>query len=84
MVLEHLRDAAPADLYEELLGTTGGSVLSITVEDLPMEWRCNVREAKKWNRKSNVKAAAPRDKESQNAKNPNAKHPNAKSDELRP
>ena len=68
MVLAHLRDAAPADLYNELLGsakirrndpelatpTTGTSaatasapvtgVKDVTVHDLPLEWRCNVRD----------------------------------------
>jgi hypothetical protein len=77
MVLEHLRDAAPADLYEELLGKAGGSVWSITVDDLPIEWRCNVRENKKWNRKIKVKASAV-------VKDKDTNSRNSKTDELKP
>jgi hypothetical protein len=48
MVLYHLRDAAPEDLYHELLS----EVLStdeqkINVSDLPPEWRRNVFESRK-------------------------------------
>lgn len=52
MVLAHLRHAAPADLYEELLAEALGSPTAsasssptlsmVSVEDLPVEWRCNV------------------------------------------
>ena len=45
MVLTHLRRAAPADLYEELLADCSGAV--ITVQDLPLEWRCNVKKAER-------------------------------------
>lgn len=43
VVLSFLRRAAPGDLYEELLSdfVTSGPVISS--EDLPVEWRCNVR-----------------------------------------
>lgn len=48
MVLYHLRDAAPEDLYQQLLS----EVLStdeetIKVNDLPPEWRRNVFESRK-------------------------------------
>jgi len=49
MVLNHLRKAAPPDLYEELLTgfvRSGGTRLSVA--DLPQEWRCNVRDRDKW------------------------------------
>ena len=45
MVLNYLRKAAPADLYEELLSDIiQSSGTTISVEDLPVEWRINVRE----------------------------------------
>lgn len=44
-VLTHLRNAAPDDLYQKLLGefivTSGGKV---SIQDLPAEWKCNVVE----------------------------------------
>jgi hypothetical protein len=48
MVLTYLRQAAPADLYEELLADFISSGAAVTVEDLPPEWRCNVRERDNW------------------------------------
>lgn len=49
MVLTHLRNAAPKDLYRELLKevspSSGGKV---KLEDLPFEWRRNVREHRRW------------------------------------
>jgi hypothetical protein len=46
MVLTYFRRAAPEDLYRELLRdrvTTGDTTKPISVEDLPLEWRANVR-----------------------------------------
>lgn len=55
MVLRQIRRAAPADLMEELLSdileqTSRGTVIS--VNDLPLEWRCNVERVKQrqWKR----------------------------------
>ena len=60
MVLAHLRDAAPKDLYYELLegailepiaddkplaaAVDSATFREVTVHDLPPEWRCNVRD----------------------------------------
>jgi pentatricopeptide repeat protein len=45
MVLSYLRKAAPSDLYEELLSDIiQSSGTTITVEDLPVEWRMNLKE----------------------------------------
>lgn len=43
MVLTHLRKAAPPDLYQELLAVANIKATSISVRDLPQEWRCNLR-----------------------------------------
>jgi len=50
MVLTYLRKAAPPDLYEELLADIMdiSSGRKISVEDLPLEWRCNVRGRDGW------------------------------------
>ena len=45
IVLDHLRLAAPADLYNKLLGITNPST-KVRIEDLPKEWRCNVKNEK--------------------------------------
>jgi hypothetical protein len=48
MVLYHLRDAAPEDLFNELLSEAFGTtrerihVEAINIEDLPADWRRNV------------------------------------------
>mmetsp|Transcript_90360 Transcript_90360/g.260513 ORF Transcript_90360/g.260513 Transcript_90360/m.260513 type:complete len:876 (-) Transcript_90360:45-2672(-) len=52
MVLYHLRDAAPEDLFSELLrevlGTEGSiNIDTINIEDLPPEWRRNVFGSRK-------------------------------------
>ena len=57
MVLSHLRKAAPADLYGELLSDFVQSGARISVQDLPPEWRCNLRDKDKWRRPSS--GAAP-------------------------
>ena len=41
MVLAQIRRAAPADLFEELLA--GRSASTVSMQDLPLEWRCNVQ-----------------------------------------
>jgi hypothetical protein len=50
MVLNHLRRAAPPDLYEELLAdfisSAAGANRRISVKDLPEEWRCNVQQGR--------------------------------------
>lgn len=49
MVLAHLWNAAPKDLYRELLKDvvpSGGG--KIKVRDLPREWRRNVQEHRRW------------------------------------
>ena len=43
MVLKQLRTAAPEDLFEELVGSVTTQGTTVRVEDLPREWRCNVR-----------------------------------------
>jgi hypothetical protein len=43
MVLYQIKRAAPADLYEELLAAVRSGT-DVSVQDLPLEWRCNVRE----------------------------------------
>ena len=48
IVLTHLRDAAPTDLYEKLLGEFIVSD-AISVQDIPLEWRCNVVEPNRGN-----------------------------------
>lgn len=50
MVLTRLRDAAPEGLYEELLAKVSNSPTP-SVSDLPLEWRCNLREEKKRGRR---------------------------------
>lgn len=56
LVLNQLRLAAPADLYEKLLGTAvqrgDGTSKRVRIEDLPPEWRCNVRNEKWKGRRS--------------------------------
>jgi hypothetical protein len=48
MVLSHLRRAAPADLYEELLADALGTRAAIaSVKDLPPAWRCNLPDPKR-------------------------------------
>lgn len=49
MVLDHLRLAAPTDLYNKLLGVKNSST-KVRIEDLPAEWRCNVKNEKWRNR----------------------------------
>jgi hypothetical protein len=51
IVLTHLRDAAPDDLYKELLAEVSSSDNIVNVADLPPEWRCNIRDEKNWSRK---------------------------------
>lgn len=51
MVLADLRDAAPEDLFRELLaGVSSSSGDRITKRDLPLEWTCNVETRKFPNR----------------------------------
>jgi hypothetical protein len=52
MVLSYLRKAAPSGLYEELLADfICSSKGTIRVDDLPPEWRCNVRDRVGWKNK---------------------------------
>jgi len=62
MVLNHLRRAAPPDLYEELLADFVGSGGRLSVADLPLEWRCNVRDQDQWrsNARGKHRRKAPR------------------------
>ena len=46
IVLKQLRLAAPDDLYQKLLGDLSQSGSTVRIEDLPVEWRCNVRNEK--------------------------------------
>jgi hypothetical protein len=55
MVLTYLRRAAPADLYDELLQNIIRRGAIVSVEDLPPEWRCNVRDKQQWKSKPNVR-----------------------------
>ena len=49
MVLSYLRKAAPSDLYAELLQLPDARrTTRIRLEDLPHEWRCNVRSNEGW------------------------------------
>jgi len=53
MVLNHLRRAAPPDLFKELLADSiplSGRA-RLKVDDLPHEWRCNIRERDNYVRK---------------------------------
>ena len=43
MVLAYLREAAPEDLYNELLAEVDSSDSVVTIEELPSAWSCNVR-----------------------------------------
>uniref|UniRef100_A0A7S2HPY4 Pentacotripeptide-repeat region of PRORP domain-containing protein n=1 Tax=Helicotheca tamesis TaxID=374047 RepID=A0A7S2HPY4_9STRA len=54
LVLSQLRDAAPADLYEKLLDDIGVQLGDrVTINDIPVEWRCNVQEKKRpWQSRS--------------------------------
>ena len=49
IVLKQLRYAAPEDLYQKLLGDLGRSGTTVRLEDLPIAWRCNVRNEKQFN-----------------------------------
>jgi hypothetical protein len=51
MVLVHLRDAAPEELYKKLLSEVQVSGTTISVDDLPPKWRCNIRKEERWGRK---------------------------------
>jgi len=52
MVLAELRDAAPGDLYRELLaGVSSSRGNQITKRDLPHEWTCNVETSRKFQAK---------------------------------
>jgi hypothetical protein len=53
MVLAYLRQAAPADLYRELLADFIRFGATISVEDLPKEWRCNVKSTERWRDRPN-------------------------------
>ena len=55
MVLAHLRSAAPADLYQELVidvvrstSPQRKSIYRVSMEDLPAEWSQNVRASNSW------------------------------------
>eukprot|EP00977_Amphora_coffeiformis_P001945 scaffold370_cov176-Amphora_coffeaeformis.AAC.22 len=45
IVLKLFRAAAPADLYEKMLADVVSSGSTVTAEDLPSEWRCNLGES---------------------------------------
>lgn len=47
MVLTHLRKAAPPDLFQELLAVADSKTGTISVRDLPLEWRCNLYRERK-------------------------------------
>jgi len=53
IVLKQLRLAAPDDLYQKLLGKISRSGSTVKIEDLPVEWRCNVRNEKARYRSNN-------------------------------
>lgn len=55
LVLRQLRDAAPEDLYHKLLGSVKKSRSNIKIQDLPVEWRCNVRNKKRWQKREKIK-----------------------------
>jgi hypothetical protein len=58
IVLNQLRLAAPDDLYQKLVGNivqSTGNVKRVRFEDLPAEWRCNVRNDRWTNRKNRSK-----------------------------
>lgn len=48
MVLTHLRDAAPEDLYRDLLNGAVTARGKVKMQDLPFEWRRNVQEQRRW------------------------------------
>ena len=49
-VLARLRDAAPEDLYKKLLGDAVVSGTRVTVNDLPPQWRSNIRHERRQDR----------------------------------
>jgi len=56
MVLTHLRRAAPPDLYEELLSSVGSKATAVSVQDLPLAWRCNLTKETRRSSKPNSRA----------------------------
>lgn len=50
-VLRQLRLAAPEDLYRKLLSGVRQSGAYVTLEDIPEEWRCNVKDDRNRRRK---------------------------------
>ena len=48
MVLTHLWDAAPKDLYWELLKDVAAPGAKVTLQDIPLDWRRNVQEHRRW------------------------------------
>lgn len=59
MVLTHLKNAAPKDLYRELLKDVPafGGRTKLRVQDLPLKWRRNVREHRRWPSRTRARAA---------------------------
>ncbi len=59
LVLNQLKLAAPEDLFQKLLGQAvhkkKGILHRVTVDDLPAEWRCNVRSEKWRSRRKNIR-----------------------------
>lgn len=51
MVLAYLRQAAPRELYRELIPASSSSRSGVNLHDLPPEWRCNARDRDGWKTK---------------------------------
>jgi hypothetical protein len=62
MVLTYLREAAPEDLYKELLAEVQSSDSVITIAELPSAWSCNVRPDRRYSSRRASIAASPRTK----------------------
>jgi hypothetical protein len=58
--LYRLREAAPPDLYKQLLAdVTSTNNKSVNVEDLPSTWRCNVNTRRPRKRKAEESISDP-------------------------
>lgn len=58
IVLKQLRYAAPDDLYQKLIGdflVSSKSPTRVRIEDIPHEWKCNVRNERRGARRNNGK-----------------------------
>lgn len=58
MVLTHLKTAAPDDLYKELFSeVVAVDETTVNVENLPPEWRCNIRGERRFKDEKSMQMA---------------------------